>query len=69
MRFGMWNKNSPFARGSHSPRGEITMATEVGVGECDCDRAIVGQQNRCSLCKERLRNAHGHPGQWKCELQ
>ncbi len=26
-------------------------------------------QERCSLCKERLRGAHSHPEQWQGELQ
>ena len=34
----------------------------------DCD-SVPGQQSRCTLCKERLRGRHSHPGQWKSELQ
>ena len=33
----------------------------------DCD-GVPGQQSRCTLCKERLRGRHSHPGQWKSEL-
>ena len=69
MRCAMWNKNSPFARCLYLPRGEKTMATVVGLGEHDCNRAIPEQQHQCFLCKECLTNAHRHPGQWKWELQ
>ena len=34
----------------------------------DCD-GVPGQQSRCTLCKQRLRGARSHPGQWKSELQ
>ena len=34
----------------------------------DCD-GVPGQQSHCTLCKERLRGRHSHPGQWKSELQ
>ena len=37
--------------------------------ERDCKRRVCDVQRRCSLCKERLRDAHSHPGQWKSELQ
>ena len=32
-------------------------------------RRVSDLQRRCSLCRERLRDAHSHPGQWKSELQ
>ena len=25
--------------------------------------------SHCALCKERLKDVHSHPGQWKVELQ
>ena len=34
----------------------------------DCD-GVPGQQSRCTLCNQRLRGQHSHPGQWKSELQ
>ena len=30
---------------------------------------VPGQQSRCTVCKQRLRGRHSHPGEWKSELQ
>ena len=67
----LWNVEQKFTfhKGAYLPRGEKTVATVVGVCEHDCDRAIPGQHNQCSLCKECLGNAHSDPGKWKCEFQ
>ena len=48
------------------PRGEQKMLSEA---RSWCENEVPGQQNRCSLCRERLRHMHSHPGQWKSELQ
>ena len=45
------------------------MACRAASTEGDCKNGVPGQQKRCSLCRERLRGAHSHPGQWKSELQ
>ena len=39
------------------------------MSEPDCKRRVSDLQRRCSLHKERLKDAHSHPGQWKSELQ
>ena len=38
-------------------------------GHRDCAGNVYDDQSRCTLCRERLRGAHIHPRQWKCELQ
>ena len=45
------------------------MSSKAESGERDCESGVPGQQSRCSLCRERLRDAHSHPGQWKSEVQ
>ena len=37
-------------------------------GHRGCAGNVYDEQSSCTLCRERLRGAHSHPGQWKCEL-
>ena len=37
------------------------VAAKTASGEHDCHREVSEQQNRCSLCREHLRDVHGHP--------
>ena len=41
----------------------------VKSGQRDCAGMVSEEQSRCTLCRERLRGAHSHPGQWNRELQ
>ena len=65
--YGLWNVTEKF--GSPVACGECEWMKESNTSEHDCKRRVSDLQRLCSLCKEHLRDAHSHPGQWKSELQ
>ena len=48
---------------------QVKMSSVAKSSHRDCTGNVYDEQSRCTLCREHLRGAHSHPGQWKCELQ